>query len=230
MAIRRMSRSFLAAGGASALLALGSVVVVPTHAGASGLKKHPKKHHSSKLTDKKLRALANSVEKGKDASFQAVYTVNEGGHSMAVTFAQTSSKYLFKTTGGTLIYTGTETLYCSAGTCINAGTSLASPVAGLRDLFSPTAAHTFFTQAEAEVAAKAAGYSVSFSSASYGGLKSECATVTGHGVSGKYCVSSGGLLTYLGSAGGSFTLSSYSGSPPSSDFAAPAGATIETVP
>jgi hypothetical protein len=38
------------------------------------------------------------------------------------------------------------------------------------------------------------------------------------------------VLAYVKSTGATFSLTSYSSSPPASDFALPAGATVETIP
>ena len=82
--------------------------------------------------------------------------------------------------------------------------------------------------AQAEAATK--GYSITFSSGNYAGQSTKCANVTGHGTSGKYCVTAQGILAYVSSNGGSFSLTSYSSSVPASDFALPAGATVQTLP
>lgn len=223
MNVRRTCR-IVPAGVMSALLTLGTLGIVSAQAGASTQKKHPKKQSIVK----KLKALAKEVETGKSANYQAVYTVTYGGHAETITLARTSSKSLFKTTAGAVIDTGTQTLYCAATTCEEGVAS--NPVAPLEGLFSATTAHSFITQAEAEAAAKLAGYSVKFSTATYGGLKSVCATVNGHGISGKYCVSGKGILTYLGSSSGSFQLSSFASTIPVGDFAPPPNATIVTLP
>jgi hypothetical protein len=54
--------------------------------------------------------------------------------------------------------------------------------------------------------------------------------VSGPSGSGKYCVTNAGILASLTSASGGFTLTSYSGSVPSSDFSLPMGATVVTLP
>lgn len=231
---RLVGKSFLAVGLASTLLGVGVAWTIPIQAGAAVHKKHPKKHHHHKhhggsATAKHLKSLGSEVAKEKGATFQVVYKTTYAGHSQSVTFAQEPPKLLIKTTSGSLIETGTETLFCSPGSCIGVG-GTSDPLAPLQNLFSPTTAVGFFHQAAAEAAAKLAGYSVKFSSTTFGGLASECASVAVSGVSEKYCVSRNGLLTYAGSSAGSVELTSYSGSVPGGEFTPPSGVTIITSP
>lgn len=198
-----------------------------TPAGAAVHKKHP--HKKASAASKKLKKLASGVASEKTATFEVVYSVSSSGKTESVTFAQSPPKYLVKVASGTVLYTGTETLFCTSNACISETTGT-NPVSSLEELFSPTTARAFFNHAEVEVAAKAKGYSVSFSSGTYGGLSSECATVSGHGQTGTYCVAKNGLLTYGKSSGGSITLTSYTSSVAPATFEPPSGATIVTVP
>jgi hypothetical protein len=84
--------------------------------------------------------------------------------------------------------------------------------------------------AQAEAVAHAAGYDVTFSTASFAGQSATCATIAAAGKNAKYCVTKQGILAYEGSSASSFTLTSYSSSPPASDFALPAGATVMSIP
>jgi hypothetical protein len=235
---RLVGKLCLAVALSSALVGAGVTAMTATKAEAAIQKKHPPKHKKKKKkkkasaasASKKLKALASGVASEKGATFEVVYTTTSSGQTESVTFAQSPPKYLIKVgTGGSVIYTGSETLYCETTTeCISTGT--ANPIAPIEHLFSPTTAKAFFDEAEVEVATKEAGYSVSFSSGSYGGLSSECATVSGHGNTGKYCVARNGVLTYAGSASGSITLTSYTSNVPSTAFSPPSGATIITEP
>lgn len=232
MNVRLVRRSLLAAALTSALLCVG--IATTTQAGAAVQKKHPKHahhhHHKNAALSavKKLKKLDKEVAKEKGATFDVVYKITGSGHSETITFAQAPPKVLVKATSGSLIDTGSETLFCSPGTCVSAGTS--DPFTSLEDLFSPTTAETFLTQAEAEAAAKLAGYSMKFSTASFAGLTAQCATVSGNGASGKYCIADNGLLAYAGSSSGSVELVSYSATVPSGSFTPPSGVTIITEP
>jgi len=239
MTVRLVCKPILAAGFA-ALLGLGALASAPLQAGAAVHragkvarvdivgKKHPKHHGSSAKTQKKLKLLKQHVARESHATFEVAYSINAGGKTESITFAQAPPKVLVKTTAGSLIDTGTETLFCSATYCVGEGST--NPVSSLENLFSPTTAENFFQQAAAEAGAAQAGYSIKFSSASYGGQKSECASVKGHGYSEKYCVSNIGLLTFASSPGGTIQLTSYTGTVPATDFSPPSGATIVTVP
>jgi hypothetical protein len=216
----------------------GSVVSIAssTPALAAVHKKHPPKHKkkpkktSSSSTSAKLKALASGVAAEKGATFEITYAISTAGENESVTFAQAPPDYLVKLgSGGEVIHTSSQTLYCSASMCVSeAGAT--NPMSSLEGLFSPTAAKTFFEEAQAEVGSKIAGYSISFSSANFTGLDSECATVNSKGQTEKFCVAKIGLLTYESSAAGSIKLTAYSSSVPSTAFVPPSGSTVITEP
>jgi hypothetical protein len=203
--------------------ASGATATTATSAGSSG--------SSSSL--RKIEALETTVQGSAKETFKAVYTVvPTTGMTQTVTVEQAPPKSAITVgTTGLVIDTGTATYYCQTAEnmCLNAGTS--NPLASLTALFSPQTALNDFKAVQAEAAAHAAGYSISFSSGSYAGQSTTCANVTG-GSSGpvKYCVTKQGLLAYASSAGATFSLTSYSTSPAASDFALPAGATVDTLP
>jgi hypothetical protein len=208
---------------------IAGATVLGTSTGAwAGKSKH------STISAKQLKALTKSVKGGTKESFKAVYDVTEPGKSETITFEQAPPKSLLETTSGSVIDTGTTTLFCSSSggteTCVSEGAGQSNPFAEIEDLFSPTAAENYFSQAAAEFAARKAGYALSFSTARYGGQASKCVTATGKGTTGKYCVNGSGILTYVGAASATVTITSFSKNPPASDFEAPAGATVETLP
>ncbi len=217
----------------STLSAVTATVTTVTQAGAAVHKKHPAKHKkkgSSSSASKQLKALASGVAAEKTATFEVTYTTSTAGHTESVTFAQSPPKYAVKVgPASSFIYTGNETLYCSGTTCFKES-GKTNPLVSLEDLFSPTTAKAFFDETELEIGTKVAGYSVSFSSETFGGLSSECATVSGHGQTEKDCVAKNGLLTYAGSSAGSVTLTSYTSSVPATLFEPPSGATVITEP
>lgn len=233
MFARRSWKISLAVMLAGSLLGAGSASLVSSSAGAAIHKKHPK-HHSKKKPSAAatLKEYASQIEAAKHATYQAVFTAAFAGQTETITVAQAPPKALFETSSGSVIQTGTETLFCqpTSNTCVKESVGATNPLASMFTLFSPTAVHTAFAQAEARIAARAAGYSVKFSSATYGGLASKCVTLGVHGVSAQYCVSKAGLLTRASTKAGSFTLKSFTTNVPSSDFTAPAGATIVTIP
>ncbi len=149
-----------------------------------------------------------------------------------MTIEQSPPKSVFESKGGSVIDTGTATYFCSTtstpATCISEGAS--NPLASLVALFSPATVLAGLKEAQAEADAHAAGYNLSFSSGSYAGQSTTCANISGAGNTAKYCVTKQGILAYVSSNGGTFSLTSYSSSPPAGDFAIPAGATVDTIP
>jgi|HubBroStandDraft_1064217.scaffolds.fasta_scaffold308559_1 hypothetical protein len=179
-----------------------------------------------------LSAMASSIKAGEQSTFKAVYTYNSAGQSGTVTVEQEPPKTLFIAGGGEVIGTGTTTDYCSTAgsppTCFSTGTS--NPLASITQLFNPDNAATAIQTAEQAAAAHAVGYNVSYSTQSFAGQSSDCATITSSSVTGKYCVTKGGILAYSGASSESFQLTSFSTNVSSSDFTLPAGATTQTLP
>jgi hypothetical protein len=179
----------------------------------------------------KLDALSSSVQAGEKLTFKSVYTVTTASKTEIVTVEQSPPKSVFSTNDGSVIDTGTASYFCSAGatpTCLDSGIS--NPLAILSDIFNPATVLSGLKDAQAQAAANAAGYTISFSSGSYAGQSTTCATINGSGNTAKYCVTKQGILAYVSTTGATFALTSYSSSPAASDFALPAGATVMTVP
>ncbi|HXQ60554.1 MAG TPA: hypothetical protein VN799_10655 [Acidimicrobiales bacterium] len=201
----------------------GGTPSATTSAGSSG---------GSSLSSR-IGALSAQVQAAEKTTFKAVYTTTGSGSNQTVTIEQSPPKSVFAaSSGGSDINTGTTSYFCSTSngqdTCYNAGAS--NPLASLAAIFSPATVITELKAAQTQAAAHAAGYDVSFSTQSFAGQSATCATFTASGMNVKYCVTTQGVLAYAGSNSGSFTLTSYSSSPPASDFAVPAGATVVTIP
>jgi hypothetical protein len=174
------------------------------------------------------------VQAAEHASYKAVYTTqNSGGTSQTITIEQKPPKSVFSSGSGSVINDGTHTYFCSSSggqqSCVSEAATT-NPLASITAIFSPQTVLSALQQAETSAAAHAAGYSATFSNGTYGGQPSTCAEFTSTGKAVRYCVTDSGILAYVQSAGGSFTLSSYSSSPADSDFALPSGATVITVP
>jgi hypothetical protein len=181
----------------------------------------------------------NGVSKSSGATFSATYLTAQAstGKSQTVTFAQSPPKSAVITPSGSFYVDGTTITECqgsgSSATCTTLPSSMTSVVSGLTALFSPSSIVSALKGVKAEAAAHSAGYVISTSSATYGGLASNCVTVKGTSVPTPvtYCGStSNGVLTYVNANGNTVTLQSYSANPPASTFAPPAGATIQTLP
>lgn len=184
----------------------------------------------------KLQGLSSTIQAAEKKPFKAVYTITSANAAtQTVTVEQSPPKSAFGTKSGDVIDTGTASYYCTTTstppTCLSAGTT--NPLASLVAVFSPETVLAGLREAESEADAHAAGYNVSFSSGTYAGQGATCANLsglTGTDSTVKYCVTNSGVLAYVSATSGTFSLTSYSSSPPASDFALPAGATVETIP
>jgi hypothetical protein len=168
------------------------------------------------------------------ATFQATYTYTSGGPVQTMTFAQSPPKAMFKdSAGGLVVETGTAGYYCGSGTCYKT-TTATDPLASLFYLFDGKTFYASVAEYRLTAAYLAAhGYTFSFSTASYAGQASQCITVTqttGTGKTVTSCVASNGLMTSVHAGKDSFTLTSFTSSPPSSDFALPPGAKVTSLP
>ena len=140
----------------------------------------------------------------KGETFKAVYSVTIGKDE-SFTYEQAPPKSLLQTSSGSVIETGSQLLFCSsssgANTCVGESAT-ANPFSAIENLFSPTSAATFIKGAESQIAAKEAGYSLSFSTATYAGQPSRCVTYTGQGKTGEDCVTTSGILDYVSTPSG----------------------------
>jgi len=186
-----------------------------------------------------LDSLVNGVSKSSGATFSATYLTAQAstGKSQTVTFAQSPPKSAIITPSGSFYINGTSITECqgsgSSATCTTLPSSMSSVVSGLTDLLSPATIVNDLKGVQAQAVAHSAGYVISTSSATYGGLASTCVTAKGTSepTPVTYCGStSNGVLTYVNADGNTVTLQSYSANPPASTFAPPAGATVQTVP
>jgi hypothetical protein len=183
-----------------------------------------------------LSSVVNRISSSSVRTFSTTYQINANGQNQTITFAQAPPKSAVITPSGSFYISGSSITECqgsdSSATCTSLPSGLTNTLSGLTDLFSPTSLSTTLKGLETLAAAKA-GVSVSSSSATYGGLRSTCFTLSksSGGSSFTYCAAdSNGILTYSSAAGSTVTLASYSASPPSSTFSPPAGATINTIP
>jgi len=173
------------------------------------------------------------------ATFKLTYTTSSSGTSTTIVLEQSPPKQVFRSGGtGEILFNGTKTYYCSTGstppTCIQEASTQATPLGALIGIYSGKTALGVMQGWKSEIAAGIVGYHVSFSNATYAGQASQCVTWSYQTSSAKYCVTNSGVLAYAGggSAGssGALTLTSYSSSPPASDFNLPAGATVTSLP
>jgi hypothetical protein len=133
---------------------------------------------------------------------------------------------------GNTVSTTTTTKAATVQCLKESGTS---PLLGIEDLFSPTAAIAALNEAKVGAIARAEGVHISSSSGKYAGQSATCFTVSKRGTgAGKYCVTSQGILAYASTANNAannyFELTKYTAHPSSSLFTLPAGATTVTTP
>jgi hypothetical protein len=180
-----------------------------------------------------ISQLSTLATSGSNATFQATYTYTDGGKRQTMVFAQSPPKSLFKDSqSGFVVDTGTATYFCGSGECFKAATN--DPLAELFYLFDGKT----FQESVSEYAVTSAylaahGISLSFSTSTYAGQPSKCVTIKlSHGAvkTATWCVADNGIMTSWSAGKSSFSLTSFTASPPSSDFALPAGAKIVSVP
>jgi hypothetical protein len=207
------------------------------------------------LSNSQIQQLENKLNQGKKATFSATYVSSDGS---TVTISQQGGKSNFSSAdGSSVINTGKKTYFCSknsgnsgstgnSGNSGNSGSTTtttkagglqcitesgANPLASLVSIFSPTYLLGVLNEAKASAEARALGIHVTESTQKFAGQDATCISATVQGKSGKYCVTSQGLLAYIGGSGGStFKMTKYSSKPSASLFQLPAGATTVTIP
>ena len=177
-----------------------------------------------------VTALSGIAKEGQSKTFSATWTSTSNSATTTVTEAQSPPKTLFKTGSGFLLNDGKNSYFCSSSSqCVEeTGTN---PLASVLNLYNGRAFLSSVQAYESATALREAGVTLTFTEATYGGQASKCVNVSAASGKSKWCVSqSSGILTYWSAAGNSFTLTSFSASPPASDFALPAGVTVVTLP
>jgi len=197
-----------------------------------------------------LQSLSGSIQKAKNATFQAVYTsTSSGGGTQTITLAQAPPKQLFSTTDSSgsvssIVNTGTGTYSCdtssgSTPTCTSmAGMGGAGALSAVIGVYNGTTALSVINGWQSIEAAHLAGVSLSFTNTTIAGQPVRCADWKYQGSAATYCVTDGGVLAKVQSSGGSgssgggssFELTSFTTSPPAGTFDLPAGATVVTIP
>jgi len=232
-----LTSSLLAGGLLVAACSSGSSSTTTT--AASGTSSSSTTAASAGRSSSGLDSLVNGVSKSTGATFSATYLTTQAstGKSQTVTFAQSPPKSAIITPSGSFYIDATSITECqgsgSSATCTTLPSSMSSVVSGLTNLFSPATILSDLKAVEAQATAHIAGYVISTSSATYGGLSSKCVTAKGTAepTPVTYCGStSNGVLTYVNAGGNTVTLQSYTANPPASTFAPPAGATVQTIP
>lgn len=196
-----------------------------------------------------LQDFGGSIKAAKNASFKAVYTsTSSSGGAETITLEQSPPKQAFTTTDSsgavsTILNTGTATYACttdSGGTPNCTSMSSAGGAGALPSLigiYNGSTALAAIQGWQTVVAAHLTGVSLTFTNTTIAGQPVRCANWRYQGSSTTYCVTNKGVLAKVtstdssGSSGNAgFELTSFTASPPASDFELPANATVVTVP
>jgi hypothetical protein len=180
----------------------------------------------------RLGSLSNSMKGAETAPFKATYSATDNGKMETITYEQDPPKFLFGTTAGEVVDTGSTTYFCSttgAASCFSSSTE--DPLAALLQALSPKTYIGSLQAAQAALAAKTAGYSTSFSNQTFAGQPSTCVTISQSSGTEKVCVTGTGELAYVSTSPAQvFALTGYSASVSASDFSLPPGASVVTIP
>ncbi len=186
-----------------------------------------------------LASIVTGIKRSTGATFSATYSTANSttGKSQTITFAQSPPKSAVVTSSGSYYIDGSAVTVCqgsgASATCQSLPSNLGPSVSAITNLFSPGVLTTTLQGIEVQTAAHAAGFSVHTSTATYGGVASNCATLKSPSQPGPvtYCVAkSSGILTYSSTNGTTVTLTAFTANPPASTFSVPSGATVQTLP
>jgi hypothetical protein len=127
----------------------------------------------------RLAAVSNSMKGAEGAPFKATYSAMANGKTETITFEQDPPKFLFGTSGGEVVDTGSTTYFCSTtGTPSCFSSSTEDPLAALLQELSPKTYVASLQAAQAALAARTAGYNATFSTQTFAGQPSTCVTIT----------------------------------------------------
>ena len=208
----------------AALCVTGMLATAVSATSVAAKKPKPKGSSSS------IKNIASALQKEEKATFSATYTVKASKVNATFTYAQKPPDYVLSFAEGAgkfeFIELGTKSYGCTAtagvNVCAPESTSVASEDLGF---FQPG---KLLPEVEAyESGVK--GYT-SFTK-TFAGQASKCVTVDLTSTKPTYCVTNSGFFAYASDGTlEQVTLTGFSGSPPSSLFALPAGAKITSVP
>jgi hypothetical protein len=175
-----------------------------------------------------IQGLGHLAQSGENATFAATWTTTSKGTTTTLSLAQDPPKSYFKVGSAVVINDGRATYYCASSTiCVKE--SGVNPLADVMGVYDGQEFVSTIQGYDTAAILKLEGIDLSFHDATYGGLASTCVDIAHAGHTATWCVAHHtGILTYWAADGDSFTLTSYSSSPPASDFRAPKNVT--TIP
>jgi hypothetical protein len=182
------------------------------------------------LAESDLTKILATIKQGLVRSFKLTYQVRGSRIPGKVTLEQMPPDQLVKWRATEAVFNGKEAYTCVTKkplTCVDSGRFRASPLGDITDTFS---ADTYVATIESWlklVSGGGLGYHVSLTARTFVGQPSECVSWSYQGSVVEYCVTSGGVLAYVGVSGSSprsrysFLLTGYSTKVSVSDFALP---------
>ena len=165
---------------------------------------------------------------GKNQTYKATYSIvasNQNGTLVVERMPPSSSRIVATLSGKTfaIIANASTTYVCELSlTPANCFSGIQDPLASLEKLVNPDQIIPALQRAAANGSSN-----VTFSSQTIAGNPSTCATITS-GQAGTFCVTEQGVLASATASNGSITLTALSTSVLASDFAPPAGATVQS--
>jgi hypothetical protein len=188
-------------------------------------------NNSQKSQSDQLSQLSQNTSNADSATFEATWQASSAAGKMTtITWAQQSPNSLFKVDNTLILTQGPTTYFCSSATlCVKE--SVGTPLTALQDLYDGKIFKDSISSYTNDAALQAAGVSLTFHDATYAGVKSSCADIDVKGNTATWCVASdSGVITYWSGDGASYELTSYTATPPASDFELPPNAKVVGVP
>lgn len=206
-------------------LGIGALAALAVPMGVAGAARA----HSGSPKPPPLSSIEKQLQAASHLTFKVTYAVHYSSHTTNIVFEQRPPDFRYGSAQGFALSTGSKTYFCSdvAGhsMCISSGAS--NPFASIVGLFSASSVVTEMKSLQSEIAAKLGGIVYSTFQKSFAGQASTCVKIGVKKQNYEYCVTnSKGILAYSGSSTGYSAMTSFSSSPPASDFALPKGATI----
>lgn len=180
-----------------------------------------------------LRSMSVLAATRRGMSFEAVYSYTTPSGTEQVTFAQAPPKSLLKVgADGLVLDDGPTSYYCGEASCY-AVTGASDPYAGIAQLFDGrTFRGSLRTDVTSVAALTAKGVALEYSTGTYAGQPSRCVRVfTAIGVPWTtWCVAGSGIIDHWSDGTSTFTLTSFTRTPPASDFEVPPGDSLVSPP
>jgi len=179
-------------------------------------------------TSQSMTQLTSKLTAGKSQTYKATYAItapNQNG-TLVIERMPPSNSRIDATASGkqfAIISNASTTYVCQlSSTPPQCFSGIQDPLASLEKLVNPDQIIPALQSAAASGSAN-----VTFSTQTIAGMASTCATVNS-GQTGTFCVTNQGVLASVSASNGSITLTGFTTAVPASDFAPPAGATVQS--